>query len=70
MLLVTDLALLALHQRRRVEALAGRDPRAEVFVIVAAEALVVRDVARAVDVAVVALLLVVEGAVARGERPR
>jgi hypothetical protein len=69
-LLVADLALLALDQRRRVEALAGRDPRAQVLVIVTAEALVVRQIARAVDVAVVALVLRVERGVARRERAR
>jgi hypothetical protein len=69
-LLVADLALLAPDEPRRVEALAGRDPRPEVLVVVTPEALLVRHVARAVDVAVVALVLVVERSVARRQRAR
>jgi hypothetical protein len=69
-LLVADLALLPGDEGRRVEALVRGDLRAEVLVVVAAEALRVRDVARAVDVAVVAVVRVVERPVARRERAR
>src|SRR6185295_16968524 len=69
-LVVAGLALLALDVGRGVEPLAGGDPGPEVVVVVAAQALVVRHVARAVDVAVVALVLGVPLRVAGGQRPR
>src|ERR1043166_4082230 len=69
-LVMARLALLALDHRRGVEALARRDPRAEVLVVVALEALVVRQLLAVADVAVVAAVLLIERAVARAERSR
>jgi len=65
---VAGLALLAFDRRRRVIALAGRDTRLQVIVVVTVEALVVRDFFAAVDVAVVAVILGVEARMALRER--
>jgi hypothetical protein len=62
------LALLALDLRRRVEAEPFVDPRRQVLVVVALQTLVVRQLAAVVDMAVVAVVLVVERAVALRQR--
>jgi len=67
-LVVARLALLALDRRRGVEALPGPDPPGELVVVVAAQALVVRQLLGLADVAVVAAVLGVERGVARRER--
>ena len=69
-LLVARLALLAGDGRGGVEALLGVDALLQIIVIVAAEALVARHLARAVDVALVAVGLVVERGVALRECAR
>src|SRR5262249_46063076 len=69
-LVVARLALLALHHRRGVEPRSSGDPRTKILVVVAGQALIVRQLLAVSHVTIVAVVLCVQRRGALGQRSR